>query len=303
MRRRRISQPDSLELLLDTICNTFGGVLFIAILVIILTQLSGKTPAHQTRKAVSPRMVRELSEELTVLRTEITTLKNVRKSQNLLERQLALDENTVLEQSKRQLLDERDKFAADRDRPLVDMAQREAHIQSVRDALVALDQRVASAERELKEAQTQADNEKAARTREARTPVVHTTSKRPIAAIVRYGRLYIWHRYGEGGLRLGLNTDDFAILGETSDGIWTSPNPSGGIALTGDPGLTDQLAERLRGFRVDGMYLDLAVRSDSFAEFHHLRKALSRLGYEYSILLLEADSAVYDRGGSGRGVQ
>ena len=32
----------SLELLLDTICNTFGGVLFISILVVIMVNLSTK---------------------------------------------------------------------------------------------------------------------------------------------------------------------------------------------------------------------------------------------------------------------
>ena len=34
MSRRSAAKQDSLELLLDTICNTFGGVLFIAILVV-----------------------------------------------------------------------------------------------------------------------------------------------------------------------------------------------------------------------------------------------------------------------------
>ena len=41
MRRRRPAEnpADSLELLLDTICNTFGGVLFIALLVALLTHV------------------------------------------------------------------------------------------------------------------------------------------------------------------------------------------------------------------------------------------------------------------------
>src|SRR6187549_2668869 len=45
--RRRPPADSSLELLLDTICNTFGGVLFLAILVCILLQNTGHSNAHQ----------------------------------------------------------------------------------------------------------------------------------------------------------------------------------------------------------------------------------------------------------------
>ena len=37
MSRKAAPVGDSLDLLLDTICNTFGGILFIAMLVVILT--------------------------------------------------------------------------------------------------------------------------------------------------------------------------------------------------------------------------------------------------------------------------
>ena len=40
MRRRKINADDSMELLLDTICNIFGGIIFMAILVVIQTQIS-----------------------------------------------------------------------------------------------------------------------------------------------------------------------------------------------------------------------------------------------------------------------
>ena len=40
MSRKSSASSDSLDLLLDTICNTFGGVLFIAMLVIILLNIS-----------------------------------------------------------------------------------------------------------------------------------------------------------------------------------------------------------------------------------------------------------------------
>jgi len=40
MNRKQVQSEGSLDLLLDTICNTFGGVVFIALLVVLLLRLS-----------------------------------------------------------------------------------------------------------------------------------------------------------------------------------------------------------------------------------------------------------------------
>ena len=45
MSRRRKNDTGSLDLLLDTICNTFGGILLIALLVIVLLNTTSKTKA------------------------------------------------------------------------------------------------------------------------------------------------------------------------------------------------------------------------------------------------------------------
>lgn len=54
--RKTKSLPDSLELLLDTMCNTFGGIMFIAISLIILSQVAvsyrKKESPHEIQKQV-----------------------------------------------------------------------------------------------------------------------------------------------------------------------------------------------------------------------------------------------------------
>ena len=37
---RKNKLPDSLELLLDTMCNTFGAIMFIAISLVIISQIT-----------------------------------------------------------------------------------------------------------------------------------------------------------------------------------------------------------------------------------------------------------------------
>ena len=64
MSRRRTRKQDSLELLLDTICNTFGGVLFIAILVVMLLQQTGGAPAIPSPAPVSPVELQSLASQM-----------------------------------------------------------------------------------------------------------------------------------------------------------------------------------------------------------------------------------------------
>ncbi len=67
--------------------------------------------------------------------------------------------------------------------------------------------------------------------------------------------------------------------------------------------LQDRLASRLRSFPPGNHYLDLIVRTDSFDQFHPFRLALSGLGYELSLMMVNLDEALIDRGGTARGVQ
>ncbi|MFC1757866.1 hypothetical protein ACFL2H_03740, partial [Planctomycetota bacterium] len=59
MKRSIDSNDSSLELLLDTICNTFGGILFISVLVVILLNLSGQ---QSTETPVNEELHHELME-------------------------------------------------------------------------------------------------------------------------------------------------------------------------------------------------------------------------------------------------
>lgn len=303
MRGHRTSQPDSLELLLDTICNTFGGVLFIAILVIILTQLTGKTRRPEPQEAGSPEAVRLLGDKIARLRAEIATLRQVRSTQELLEDQLASTDNKTLAETRTQIRATRDALATERDQLLLDIVRREAQRREHRNAAAALMRQVAAAAHDLEDIRARAQKERATRTREARMPTVHETHKRPVPAVIRYGRLYIWHRYERSGERVGLNTEEFVILGEDADGVLTSPKPTAGIPLTAGDSLADTIAERLRGFDSEHAYIDAAVRPDSFAHFQYLRNALVKLGYEYRLLPLQEETTLLDRGGTQKGVQ
>jgi len=49
-RRRQRVQTSSLDLFLDTICNAFGGIMFISILISILIQMRGDSSETNARQ-------------------------------------------------------------------------------------------------------------------------------------------------------------------------------------------------------------------------------------------------------------
>ena len=77
-RRNRSRQDSSLELLLDTICNTFGGILFISLLVIILLQTTTPRrdepvpPTSELAMVEADNLRKELTAELKRLQKMIS---------------------------------------------------------------------------------------------------------------------------------------------------------------------------------------------------------------------------------------
>ena len=89
MSRKAASSGDSLDLLLDTICNTFGGILFIAMLVVLLTNQLSRDAATAAPNAESSRALRRLRGELTESQSRLTKLRQAVRQKEDLERRFA----------------------------------------------------------------------------------------------------------------------------------------------------------------------------------------------------------------------
>ncbi len=63
-RRKKGNDESSMELLLDTMCNTFGGIIFIAVsLIIISSSLSKEEPVNVTPEAVELEFKKQIAEQ------------------------------------------------------------------------------------------------------------------------------------------------------------------------------------------------------------------------------------------------
>jgi len=100
---RQRSQPDSLEMLLDTMCNTFGGIVLIALLVTLLsreTRLAGESSAPEN-------LSRRLEQAMENLKLEQQRARELDKAMDMpptAERIRLVEQRHRLEQSYRALV-------------------------------------------------------------------------------------------------------------------------------------------------------------------------------------------------------
>jgi hypothetical protein len=303
MSRRRGQPPDSLELLLDTLCNTFGGVLFIALLVVLLLQITGKRPEPAPTPRDTPDDPAALAARLESARDEIARLGAMmtRYGAAIDPADAALAARLVEEE--RRLRARQQAAARRREELLPAIAASRAAVREIAAGLADLDRRRDEARAELERARAALGRERRERARAIGTPLLHDTDRRTISCELRYGRFYVMHRVGPDGIRAGPNLDDYFVLEETAAGLEMRPRPAGGLALDDEADLPRRLRQHLVDRPPDRYYLDLIVRTDSFDAFHRLRRAAAQSGYEISILLAEPGQQVRDQGGRFRGVQ
>lgn len=304
MPRGRSTSGDSLDLLLDTICNTFGGVVFIAVLVALLLQTRGELPSGQQDGPSSTDNVETLQHQLGTLRAQSRRLEESKQGQERLLQRLAPEEFQSLLQQRNRTVARRDRLRSQRGQLRERIAEHKRRLQAVESKLHRLKTEFNRTQRESETLRSRLAEAQQPRERTIRLPIAQRPrGKRELGVILRYGRMYVWHRYGPQGTRLGLNTEEFAVVGETDLGILTTPKPGAGAPLDGRPESEAGIRRRLKRFDPEQWYITIVVRPDSFEEFGFLRDILIDLGYRYRLMPAAEGTPVVDRGGSDARVQ
>lgn len=314
MARRRPAGDSSLELLLDTICNTFGGVLFLAMLVsLMLTQTRRKTedsPADpaaavsaadlvrlDTRAEDAARDVEALEAQASQARRADRDLEVPNAAEMLAAMEAAEQRVTEAEARRAELLATlareqaataraaAARAAADRDREQIAAAAERA-----RGRLAA-----AVEERETLLAEAVRLRDAAARRNTVDTtgnpPRMRDTDKPEFGLMLRYGRLYLMKN-----LRAGeqvVNEADFSL----SPGLLFNEaraKPHAGIDLAVTEGRDAALQRITAEFPPSRWYVCLVVHPDSFEEYATVKNWLTERGYECR--LFPTDRSVTDNG-------
>lgn len=312
MKRSKQYDEGSLDLLLDTITNTFGSILFITILVALLLRLSGsasprKLEASKTDQAYAQAHLAELSAETTRLTATLDSLPESDSDVAHIEEHVAA-------------------AAKELANILQEDAATASAIREDQDFISAVNQKIATTAEQLERLQPLADEKAKQRAaaeeiaanlaalalnldrpidperieQTAALPELTSTAKKQVGLFMRYGRIYIMHEWSPDGQRLGPNTNHFVI----------SPRPDGNQSAKARPDaghLADHgkikpaLSTILRGFPPDEWVVAIVVHEDSFPQFQTLKSAIVALGYQYEPFPVEEGNGAWDTGGAARG--
>ena len=265
MRRRSTEQNDgSLDLLLDTICNTFGGILLIALLVIVLLNTTAKTTTNATP---SPPSQVELVETAIVqeqLQAEITRLQDALKESEQTRGTLVTP--TVIQKARdlKTLTNAKTQALLNKSRTLDAIAKVQAEINTVsqqKDDAAKAAERNAAIKSEMK-------TEVSERSRTAVIPKVERSALSSRAFFLRDGKIY-----GPVYDGVGFNTKDVRKI-KRGKQTYLEPNPQGGLAVAKTNPYLEGLERKFAGISPDRFNVKIYVWPDSFDRYGTVRDVL-----------------------------
>lgn len=309
MARKHESVDGSLDLLLDTITNTFGSVLFITMLVAILLRTAGivrdeESPPSRIDQARAEAQINELTVEVERLRAKLDALPPSDPNLARFEAETA----KAAEDTVRVLAEDAAvaaKAATDQERA-IDLARRLAEIHEKLEKLQPLAENQAECRRkaeehaaELAKVAIELDRpvDPTRITQTARLPELMATKKEQFCIFMRYGRVYVMHDRGPNGERLGPNTQHFVVTSRPDGRQEARARPDAGY-IADDATVKKTMGDILHRYPANTWVVAVIVHEDSFTQFQTVKSALVDLGYQYDPINIRKQGGVWDSGGT-----
>jgi len=296
-RRRKMSEGDSLDLLLDTICNMFGGIVFISLLVVLLLQNSENVSASRDQE-IAPKDIELLKEDLIQTQTELERLQLARRQQleflskyvpddlhqRLNNLETLTEQNIELEQQSQDLRERNAETVIAIDETEKALTTSAESVASLRDDIQEMEEQLSAAEQEHAVSLPRAQRDYA---------------RHSLQISIRFNRAYFRHDLDQ--LTRGHwvpNLRDYVITKDESGHYEVQVRPTAGIDLADRARAKALLQGHLRCFPPSGWTVSLTLWPESFSSFRTLREILTELGY--SLTAITPDTPVSDRGGADR---
>ena len=290
-RRGKSSSPnDSFDLFLDTITNTFGGILLIALLLVLLIKETPENPTEttqtETRSSLEQKIERLQAEKLNLEQAEQIRrdIAENLKSGDTEEIASLMAELERQNQESQQQTDESKNIAALNDK-----------IRDTRTRAAKLEQEITEQQEKLKKLSAKLAEAAKRQTRSMPTPKEQPTNKNPTTVLVKNGRLYIVDK-NRGHGTLTVDPYFFTPTSSNPDMILDVDTKykiiqSNGIRMS-DPNLLAHIKKFSQR-----CYIQFAVYPDSYDEFSKVRSACVEAGFKINIAPWKGPVTF---GGSGR---
>lgn len=286
MARRKRSNVSSLDLFLDTICNAFGGIMFISILISILIQMRGKDPeSSDKREGLSETEAIQKQSQLTELQRQVEIM-----SQTIADRERLLFNEDSTEarelQSRRDAMRQQlEQMQKVQQTLLGESAKRDREIQTTKQELMDLEQRLRDAKIAVSERSKELDDALDATETTTTMPKVTTTSKGNLLFAMRYGKLYLISDVS-GVNANQVNTQHVNATSMKQGVLVTLKDDAGWNLDSADAKIA--LQDLMRSHPSSTTFFSVAVWPDSFDQFLKWKASLIQQGYDYDLKPIDA---------------
>jgi hypothetical protein len=287
MNLRRKTPPDSLYLLLDTLCNAFGGIILLAVLVVLLT--SKEKSQSATRSDSQEMLQRRLVIAQADLRQSLqlaATLKAKANDPHWKQQLSLLSSRKELQDAIHQIRDavvqnSKELEAANAADPAerlkllnAELATAQAHHLEVKNSLAAAEENITRLKQRWSDMERQVTAKLDELQRPLRLPKEHDTGKRVVWIIVRYGHIYPCRNAD-----MSRNEADINWITEP-DGETAEPIRGRGIDPVQNPGeLNNYFNQQSR----EEIYFAFNVFEDSFPAFIQAKEIAIKNGLAYGL--------------------
>ncbi|WP_417386432.1 hypothetical protein [Gimesia sp.] len=272
------AKESSLELLLDTICNTFGGVLFIAILVIVLVNMSSRqvNKIPQKSRAQQDLELLQLQHDLEQARSQLETLNETASQMETIKAQFTNQESIVLAKKLHESELNISQTVISTTRSGEETAEMQQKINEINEQLEQQSQELKDLRKELENLSVKLKGVVAKNSRESRLP----TAQKEVGAPDAYFIL-------KQGVLCNL-TDPAESRRSTESGTqFLDPVLSAGLKISEKQTDISPVTDRLDSKKIPGRHLiRVWVSPDSHIQWNLVREALVKRGNPYELILL-----------------
>lgn len=287
----------SYDLFLDTICNTFGGVVFLAILLAILIQTRAivKDPDQDRAETPSPAEVRELMARLDAVNAEYDAVTAALQS-------LPPAPDSNANQQYKRLARERESLEAQLEATMREQSRQAKSLaaQLVKNAKLA--EQNAEIPEELRKAQARVGEKDESlkevvskRQTTLRLPREKASSASSLLVLLQSSRFYLAMTPSSSARTF--NDQHVKTEPTVGGGVMVQPRGGRGWAIT-----DQQVVETIKSARTRGQVVTIAVWPNSYAEFAILKQAMIENQVSYQLWPQRQDEqlTVYFGGGQSR---
>jgi replicative DNA helicase len=289
---RRSDDIGSLELLLDTICNTFGGVLFISILVIVMLNMSSKQASLEPPTKESQAALNQTTRRLALNREEIERLRKALEEYKKVEKTLdqpglreLLAQHEMLSKKKETLQTLKNQNLENLGKTQDDINKIAQNLSDIQKALQLAQEKHAQLKRDL-------ETETASRMQTAELPQPRETNKIQMPIFLREGRMTCLYKKDSQGV-FTLNLEECAQSQGPGGENFVEPKSGAGVVINPQGGTQDALRRQLTALDHEKHFLAIFIWPDSFPQFAELRNKIVTDKFEYSLEILREGEKVH----------